>query len=243
MEHREFKHIAEDAKVAIIFVHGIAGTPNHFSDFIECVPKHISVHNLLLDGHGKNALHFSQTSMKKWETQVQVAVDELLLCHKKIYFVAHSMGTLFAIEQATRRKEIAGLFLLAVPIKLFLKPRMFSNALKTYFGIEANITSKYYGIEQDKNPFHFIGWIPRYLELFAKIRQIRKVLHLLNTPCTAYQSSKDETVAISSVKYLRSKSKMAVNELEESSHYHYSKEDLNFLLKEFKEFIKDATFG
>ena len=130
--HSEYIRLVDGADVAVLFIHGIIGTPRHFDDLIPLVPKNISIYNMLLDGHGKGVSDFSHTSMKKWEVQVSRAVDSLLSTHKKLFIVAHSMGTLLAIEQATRRAEISGLFLLAVPIKLFIKPRMLINVTKVF---------------------------------------------------------------------------------------------------------------
>ncbi len=128
MEHKEWKRIAEDAETAILFIHGIVGTPNHFGAFVEHIPDNVSVYNMLLDGHGKGVEDFGNTSMEKWEEQVENAVEELARIHEEIYIVAHSMGTLFAIEQAIKSKKVTKLFLLAVPLKLFIKPRMITNS-------------------------------------------------------------------------------------------------------------------
>ena len=55
MEHKEYKRIIPEARAAILFVHGIVGTPNHFAEFVSRVPEKISVYNILLDGHGGGA--------------------------------------------------------------------------------------------------------------------------------------------------------------------------------------------
>ena len=60
-------------------------------------------------------------------------VEELSLTHEKIYIVAHSLGTLLAIEQAIKNKTVYKLFLIAVPLSLSLKPKMAINSLKVYF--------------------------------------------------------------------------------------------------------------
>ncbi len=243
VEHKEYKRIISNADKAVLFIHGIAGTPNHFRVFMPLLPKTVSVYNLLLDGHGKGVQDFSHTSMKKWKQQVQSAIDELSSTHKTIYVVAHSMGTLLAIRQAVQTRKIAAMFLLAVPIKLFIKPAMFANSLKIYFNLInpkdkiAVAAKNAYGIAQDKNPLHYIGWIPRYCELFAEIRKTRKILPNLVTPCTAYQSSKDEIVSKRSVKYLKEQSNISVVPLPNSRHYYYETEDLNFLMNEFKKQI------
>lgn len=243
MEHKEIVRVCENANTAILFIHGIVGTPNHFNEFVSLVPKSFSVYNLLLDGHGKGVKDFSKTSMKKWEAQVTSVVEKLSLTHEKIYIVAHSLGTLLAIGQAIKNKKVSNLFLLAVPLKLSLKPKMVSISLKVYFDKihsddhKALAAKKCYGIGKDKNPFHYIGWIPRFIELFVKIRQTRKLIKSINTPCSVYQSKDDEMVSNKSIKYLNENSCISINELENSGHYYYPKEDFEFLITEFKKML------
>lgn len=243
MEHKEYKRMNPDGSAAILFVHGIVGTPNHFAEFVARVPKGVSVWNILLDGHGGSVRDFSHTSMQKWEDQVRDAVDELTHSHTAVYIVAHSMGTLFAIDRAIENEKVKGLFLLAVPLKIAPKPRMVGNLCKVYFDKikpddEVALAAKRcYGIAQDKNPFHYFGWLPRYLELFAKAKRTRKRLVELHTPAMAYQSARDELVSTASAKSLRQNEAISVIELKNSGHYYYEQNDFAFLLKEFEKFI------
>lgn len=243
MEHKEYVRICDNSNIVILFIHGIVGTPNHFNEFVSLVPESFSVYNLLLDGHGKGVKDFSRSSMKKWEKQVASVAEELSLTHEKIYIVAHSLGTLLAIDQAIKNKKVCKLFLLAVPLRLSIKPKMPINSLKVYFDkirsddYEALAAKKCYGIEKDKNPFHYIGWIPRFLELFAKIRRTRQTVNLLNTICLVYQSEKDEMVSSRSAKYFENKPNVLVNKLKKSGHYYYDKEDFDFLITEFKRIL------
>ena len=246
MEHKEYKRIHPNATAAVLFVHGIVGTPNHFAEFVSRVPEGMSVHNLLLDGHGGSVRDFSQTSMQKWEEQVKNAVDELCLTHSKIYIVAHSMGTLFAIDRAIENEAVKGLFLLAVPLKIAPKARMVSNLCKVYFDkirpddAVAQAAKRCYGIAQDKNPFHYFGWLPRYLELFAKARKTRKRIQNLKTFCRAYQSARDELVSTASAKWLSKNENVSLVSLKNSGHYYYTPADLFFLKSEFDSFIVGA---
>ena len=139
--------------------------------------------------------------MKKWETQVQLAIFDLLRIHANLYIVAHSMGTLFAIEQAIKCTQIKGLFLLAVPIKAEPKAQILHKAIAIYLSnipcddhlaIAAKAACS---IEPSKNPVHYLGWIARYLELFQKIHSIRKLLPNLHTPTIAIESKLDEMVS------------------------------------------------
>ena len=247
MEHKEYARINDKASTAVMFIHGIVGTPNHFNEFVSVVPQSVSVYNVLLDGHGKGVRDFSKTSMKKWEAQIASVVEELSLTHERIYIVAHSLGTLLAIDQAIHNEKICRLFLLAVPLRLSLKPKMASNSLKVYFDkirsddYEAIAAKKCYGIGRDTNPLHYIGWIPRFLELFAKIQQTRKVINSLNKTCWVYQSKKDEMVSGKSIKILSSNSNILLNELPNSGHYYYPKEDFDYLIAEFNKLISEVS--
>ena len=243
LSHTEYKRLVADSDTAILFVHGIVGTPNHFNTFIELVPDSISVYNILLDGHGGSVKDFSKTSMSKWEEQVDKIVDELLLSHKQLYIVAHSMGCLFAIEQAIKKPNISKLFLLAAPIKLFLKPRMFINSMKFYFNIikeddlVAVAAKNCCGLERTANVFDYMRGAPRYIELFFKISKTKKFLPSLNTPCLAFQSLKDEMVSKKSIKLLQENPFVSVAELSKSSHYYYDKDDFELLKTTFQKWI------
>ncbi len=243
MEHKEYKRIVSEAETAVLFIHGIAGTPNHFKDFLPLVPKEFSVYNLLLDGHGGKTEDFSRTSMKKWENQVDFTVSDILKTHKKIFIVAHSLGTLLAIEQAVKEKRIEKLFLLAVPIKLFVKPVALFSAFRIYLGNVPESDEKLVamknccGIELSKNPLKYLSWIPRFLELFGKIDETRKIIGNLKTECVIFQSFEDELVSKKSIKYLEEKTFASINVLEKSGHYYYEKNDFDYLLGEFRKFI------
>lgn len=243
MKHKEYKHIVPEAETAVLFIHGIAGTPNHFKDFLPLVPKEFSVYNILLDGHGGKTEDFSKTSMKKWENQVDFTVSDLLKAHKKIIIVAHSLGTLLAIEQAVKERRIEKLFLLAVPIKLFVKPIALFSAFRIYLGNVPESNEKLVamknccGIELSKNLLKYLGWIPRFLELFGKIGETRKIIGNLKTDCMIFQSFGDELVSKKSIKYLEEKTSASINVLEKSGHYYYEKKDFDYLLGELRKFI------
>lgn len=243
MAHTPFVRIVPGADTAVIFIHGILGTPDHFLPFLPLIPEGVSVANLLLDGHGEGVREFSHTSMAKWEAQVHSTVDSFLATHQKVYLAAHSLGTLLAIEQAVK-KPIAGLFLLAVPIRLGIKPRVFSTCWKVYRGnikntdLYAIAAQNCCGIRQHKNPLLYLGWIPRFWELFVKIRKTKKLLPDLAAPAAAYQSANDELVASASTRVLEALSSLRVCVLEGSSHYYYKPEDLAFLQEEFSRFLR-----
>ena len=104
----------ENADTAILFIHGILGIPEYFRPYLSLVPPDWSVYNMLLKGHGRGVRDFSHASMAQWKQQVDEALRMLSESHDKVVIAAHSMGTLFALQQA-REREVAALFLINVP--------------------------------------------------------------------------------------------------------------------------------
>ena len=248
MAHREYRKICPGADTAVLLIHGINGTPNHFRDVLELVPPEYSVVNVLLSGHGGSVRDFARTSMEKWKAQVDREVASLLENHEHLLIVGHSMGTLFAIRQAIRHPDkVKALFLLAVPLKIAVKPRAIGTSLKVSLGkvkqddAWAKAAANCYGIQPDRRFWRYIPWANRYLELFKEIRNVKTQLTALKTPCHCYQSKKDELVSMKACGILRENKAVSVEVLENSGHYYYEEADYRRLLEDFQRFIKDMV--
>ena len=239
MIHQEYVRKVPGADTAVLFIHGIVGTPNHFTDLIslvELVPEEWSVHNVLLDGHGGNADDFAATSMKKWKNQVRNTFASLAQTHRRVVIVAHSMGTLFALQLAVRFQEkIPFLFLLGVPLRPGVRLGMAVNSMRMVFGIlpKEHILWKAAGVTTTPKVWKYIRWIPRFLELFREIGVTETQLSDLKVPCVAYQSRKDELVTNFTAPILRKSGVMEVHELEKSTHFYYTQEDKAKICKDF----------
>lgn len=246
MDHQGYRHIIPGADTAVLLIHGIIGTPRHFDPLLPALPEGVSRQALLLEGHGGSPQDFSRASMERWQGQVRQAVEQLLRTHRRLYIVAHSMGTLLAIQLAVERPEICGLFLLAVPVRLRLRPQMLANSWKVYSGhIRPDdpvglAARRCCGITPDKNPLHYLGWLPRYLELLEQIRRTRRLLPRLTVPCLAGQSLRDEMVSPASVAELRTGATVRVVSLPRSRHFYYEREDLALLLRLLGDFLREG---
>jgi len=245
VDHREYIRMVPGSKQAVLFIHGIAGSPSHFRNLIPLLPEDCSVINLLLGGHGKNVEDFSGTSMKKWKAQVSTTVDNLLKQHNRISIVAHSMGTLFAIQEAINRPaDISALFLLAVPLCPRLKFSAALNSIRLTQGWIPLDDKRLIAMRDatsillDRQLWKYLGWIPRFVELLSETRRIRGILPRLSVPTQVFQSADDELVSPSSIKYLNRNPVFQTTILPCSGHYFYPEDDLLLLQSQFKKFIE-----
>lgn len=243
--HKEYIRIVPGSDTAVLMIHGIIGTPRQFDFLLPTVPESMSLWNMLLDGHGGTTRDFSRSSMAKWLSQVDSAIDELSKTHSRLIIVGHSMGTLLALNTALRHPEKpSALFLLASPLKMKYTPTAIATSLHIVFGNPAKDSPKHIsarhccGIGLSKNPLHYLGWIPRYLELFALAREMRPQTGALKVPCKIYQSARDELVSMRSLKYLKDRENIELHILPKSMHYHYSEDEKIFLREELENIIK-----
>ena len=240
--HTEYIRTVPGAKYAVMMVHGILATPNFWSDFVKLVPEEISIYNLLLDGHGGGVEDFSATSMGKWREQVHGVFDGLCERYEKIFLVGHSMGTLFSIQLATQRPEkVAALFLLASPLRVFVKPVAAKNSFKAVFDkIDESVpieraAKNTLGVSLDKRLWKYVPWAPRFIELFIEIVRTRPLVSKISVPTQVFQSAKDELVSTKAADFFRGKESIHLCILENSSHQCYSDEDYKILLDSFKD--------
>ncbi len=245
--HKPYAKEVPDAHSAILCLHGFLGSPAHFRPFLPFFPAGYSVYALLLDGHGGSTKDFAHASMEKWKTQVEDAVRNLSDKYEKIYIVAHSMGTFFAMEASLAHPKIKGIFLLATPLKIAVRLSAVVNSVKAFFRIhsENDAVGKAYmcahSVTLSKKPWEYIGWVPRYLELFRESRYARKTIALLTVPCRIFQSAGDELVASSSLKFIPDKPNITAAVLPQSRHFIYAANDMELLRVAFSDFFKGES--
>lgn len=231
------------SNTAILFVHGIVGTPDHFFDLLPLIPDSWSYANILLPGHGGSVQEFSLSSMALWRKAVAEQVDRLAVTHQRLLLVGHSMGTLFCIDEALRRSDkVAGLFLLAPPLYPMLTPSATCQSLQVAFGIKGRkpSTQAAYGacsISATPYLWQYLGWIPRYLELFQAAAQGRAQVRALSLPTVCVHSRHDELVSRRTYHYLQQLPHLALHLLPSSRHFYYPPEDLAALQKLFSAFL------
>lgn len=228
MLHAPLKRIVPGAEDAVLFIHGINATPRFFDGFAALIPADWSVHSVLLPGHGGTVKDFGRHGAKEWESHVRASIDELRATHKRVYIVGHSLGTLLAIREAVRDDtRIAGMLLLCVPLRIWSRPtawlRNFRRVLQPERYAEEIRTC--YGTEIDWRLWRYIGWIPRYLELFALSRDARQKVPSLRVPMHVFMAQHDEQVSLRSERCMAGNPAITLHRMPASSHHLFAPED------------------
>ena len=230
--HSEMKRLIPGAKAAVLFIHGINATPRFFDEYISALPGDVSVHSLLLPGHGGTVKDFGRHGAKAWEAHVRDAVGELRASHERVYIMAHSLGTLLAIREAVRDdRQIAGMLLLCVPLRIWSRPTAWLRNLHRVLhpAKYAGEMRTCYGTETDWRLWRYIGWIPRYLELFILSREARQVVHRVKVPTVAFMAGRDEQVSLRSERCMAGNPTITLRRMPRSGHHLFTPEDKDAL--------------
>lgn len=243
--HKEYIRYIPGAKNAVLFIHGIVGTPNHFRDLmplVSLVPDSWTIHNVLLPGHGGSVEDFGRSSMEIWRSHVQQVYRELAKEHERVLVVAHSMGTLFAVQLALDHPEkISSLFLLAMPMRPGLRWTGIENVFRVAFDKVRKdcpheaATRDACGVTVTRKLWKYICWIPRFLELYWEIHETEKRMDKLNVPCIAWQSKKDELVTNHTRRVLERYPAIEIRDLNDSTHFYYTEVDRKAVIQAFEE--------
>lgn len=244
MSHIPTKRITDGADTAILFVHGIVGSPDQFRDLLPLVPPEWSCVNLLLPGHGGHVRDFSRASMAQWRGYVSAQVEQLAATHSRVLLVGHSMGTLFCIDEALRQNRVASLFLLACPLYPQLTYAATRQSLQVALGIGSQTpvlqaAQKACSVTGSRKLWQYLGWIPRFWELFQAAGLGRREVKELTTPTVAVFSGDDELVSRRSLHLLAQSACVSVHLLPNAGHFYYPPDDLAQLQALFCDFIQE----
>lgn len=229
---------------AVLLIHGIAGSPAHFRDLVPVIPETFSVYNILLDGHSGAVENLSHSSMAKWKAQGAATLSDLYAHHEKVVIVAHSMGTLFAVQAAIDRPDkIPGLFLLNVPTRPWVRPSTWYTCLRVAFGkLDRPADRAMRGetaLELTPRLWKYIGWAPRMIELLCECSRTRKLLPMMSVPTQAFQSRVDELVSFRSCRDLENHPHIRLTVLKNSGHFVYHPMDTALLRANLEELLAE----
>lgn len=243
MEHSSQVRLVDGAATAVLFIHGIVGTPRHFSHIlplVDCVPEHISCYNLQLPGHGGTVGDFAKSTMQQWKEEVWNVFRQLADAHEQVVIVGHSMGTLFALQLAVEFPEkVAFLFLIAAPIRPWVSLTGMVCCMRASFGCPRDDHPAEMAILQaggtklTRKLWCYIPWLPNMVSLLAEAHRTEKILPMLRTKTIVYQSCKDEMVSLRSGEILKRCPCVSLVTLAHSTHFYYPSEEIKAVCSAF----------
>ena len=247
--HREYIKEKENMDKAVLFIHGILGSPDQFRDLVKITEKRYSVFNLLLPGHGATGRDFAKSSMKIWQEYVDEKLKYIVDNYSKVVIVGHSMGCLLAVwsicSNVEKKEKIKGIFLLAPPFCIRPKLQSAVSSIKIAFGKydkgDERLTAmkEAYSVGKTKI-FEYFLWLPRYGELLAKAGKVRKITGKLELPALAVFSEKDELVGIKGEKYINGNQNFDKLILKKSGHSYYTENEKRIITEKYIKFVEMA---
>ena len=234
------------ADTIVIFIHGILEGSKQFRSLGNLAYKEgYSILILLLPGHGKTGEEFAKANLGEWIDYVNNHIKKMESEYRHIIIVGHSMGSLLAAEYvAYFPGKIKKLILLALPVGIHIKYRVLKGAIKIVRGKiseqEPYVQAEYKAIGVgDTKLLTYLGWIPRYLELFVLMIHTRKQFVKIKKPVLVIQSKKDEFIPIQVISFIQQQIKgVKILLLKDSAHFCYHHSDINKLEREIKKFIQ-----
>ncbi len=249
MLHQPYVREVADARIAVLMVHGILGSPRHFDFLMPYIPADWSVYNIVLDGHGGTVRDFARTGRKKWEAQVTREVRTVCGRYDRVVVVAHSMGCMLSMNAIVKQgleDKIAAMFFLGAALRpkcgwpivrmafrmLFCKPDPDDPCERA-----ARMRC---GTALHRRLWAYLGWIPRFLELFSLAAYTSRRVPDYKLPITVLQSWHDEVVGRGSIKPFLKNPHVKASFLPMSSHFYYTPEDERTIRLSFNRVLADV---
>ena len=222
----------QSAEGAVLLLHGILSAPQFFDFLLPVIPEQCAVSAPLFEGHGGEVSGLYHTSLSRWRRQAKAAFRRLQERYGRVCIIAHSMGTLFALELALRYPEaVPDMLLLNMPLYAHLTAEGAWRSLQIGMNASAEgspelaAAKRAYFMQPDSFLPDYLGWLPRYLELFREMETVRGLLPQFHGEAAVFQSARDELVSPRSDAVLRQHPSFRCGLLRESTHFYYSPQD------------------
>ncbi len=248
-KHQAFTCGTPGSDPAIVYIHGILGSPVEFRRIADALqPLNFYCQSLLLPGHGGSGYEFAVSQPYTWQAHVNQTLSELQKSYSKIILVGHSLGGLLALN-ASLQVPVNGIILLNTPIKTRITWRQISLSMRVLFS-SANTHDPLISTYRDsfsvgiKDWWSLPLWIPRLLDIRRIAKLTLSILSEVTVPVMIFQSRQDETVNPDSAELLKKLlgSTISLTYLHQSTHAYFEHEEFNQIIIGIKRLI-DLTIN
>lgn len=206
--HSEYSFCAGNSE-AVVFVHGIGGSPVQFAPMAEFLfDNGYDCVALLLPGHGSDASAFCHTPFSAWRNHVFQAIDDIAKQYRKVFLIGHSLGGLLCLEYAAAN-DAEGLILINTTLAFKISLTQLSVNLRVLTGKPDRDDEMIAEYRRSTGISGACRWyeyplMPRpFLHLTRHMRNARRILGDVKARTLVVQSCLDETVVLNSAKRLR----------------------------------------
>lgn len=243
--HEPFSIDSVSSDLAILYIHGIMGSPLEFRRIAKALEdENIHCKALLLPGHGSNGYDFARTSVNCWQTHVIQEIGDLKKSQSKLILIGHSLGGLLALNAALQC-PVNGIVLLNTPIKTRISFQQISMSLRVLLSSENQddpmLRTYRETFSVDLSDWWTLPlWIPRLLDVNRVASQTEKILHEVKVPAILFQSIHDETVNPKSAEIFKrglGDHLMSLSYLNKSTHAYFVNEEFYEIIKGIKRFL------
>lgn len=230
----------------VIFVHGFAGSPFQFDEFIQVVDEYSYDYvTIWVPGHGGTTKDFAAVTTNDWLYAATEVIQDNRKQYQTIIVVAHSMGCLLTM-QALQSLPIEGLIFWAPAIRTSLSVKQLGTSLEIIFKkpdqldpfVKRNASRM--GVPVPtllEAPL----WTPRLISFLSIMARTRKYVSTINCPLLVIASRNDETVPYSVLPIFQKKVKpelLTVLSLTKSTHAFFEDTEIPFVQAATRSFLK-----
>lgn len=242
--HSSYIRKPEQARKAVLMIHGICSTPKHFDWLLPAFDDSWAVYNILLDGHGGSVQDFAHTSMAAWQKQTGELLDDLCREYETVLLIGYSMGTLLHLQAMPGHPQVKGMLLLNTPMRPWVAGRMVPRSRRMIKGKirtddpHESACAGDVSITLTPPVMQYLRWVPRFWELLKLCHYGRRHAMDIDVPCYAYFGRKDELVSIRSAKYFCGNLHVTTRIFDTAGHFWFSPEDKETVLQDLRRLIK-----
>ena len=184
---------------AVLFIHGLSAKKEDNEYFLNAMEKYknIDIYSFILPGHENDKI--TKCKRKDWLSKSEQELKKILKKYSKVTIVSHSMGTIIAINLASKYKEVDKLVLIA-PAFQFGSFKQNKEDLKNILkgNIDKNVGTGFEG------SFKKFIEIPKsvMMEYYKMSTENRDNIPKIKCPTLVMHGSIDSVIPIESSKYV-----------------------------------------
>lgn len=188
---------------AVVFLHGIAGSPAHFREMAETVAAAgYTARGVLLPGHGTRAEELRRVTWHDWYDHAAAEIRALAETHRTVHVVGYSVGAALALELAAGEGALGRLVLMSVP----LNPRRSETLMRLGFGLHALFFPRFHGnpprmVDDTGEEFYYVyKTTPStiYRTMLDLVHHAKRTVLRVENPTLIVQSRTDKSVGAES---------------------------------------------